>query len=168
MKFVLPFFLLFLSQQCLAHAFYFGFAEIEYNEFSQCMEGSIVLTTHDVELALEHETGRHISLSDSLFRDTVSAGILNQFIARGLQFYSSDGTNYALEIEGILVSLTGLVSFYFKTEPIQSTTCQVTFPMLMSHFNEQQNKVTFILRNKKETFNFIRPDTIHTLNLTYD
>lgn len=168
MKFVLPIFLFFVTHQCFAHAFYFGFAELEYNEFNQCIEGAVVLTTHDVEVAIEHDTGKHLVLSDSMFKINENKRILDQFISNGLQFLGPENALYQLDIEGLAVSLTGLVTFYFKTEPIRLNTCKVLFPMLMPHFPDQQNKVTFILRDKKETFNFIRPDTVHTLNLSYD
>ena len=51
------FFSILFTLNLSAHPFYFSYAEIEYNDFCNCFEGFISLSSHDFEelLLLAHD-----------------------------------------------------------------------------------------------------------------
>ena len=48
-----------------AHEFYFAYAELSYNEFTNNLEGTLIFSTHDLEKAIE-PNGSLIGLFDKL------------------------------------------------------------------------------------------------------
>jgi hypothetical protein len=52
--------------------------------------------------------------------------------------------------------MNGLTRFYFKTQPFKnSEEILVEYDLFMEKYKEQQNKLTIIQRDNKETFDFL-------------
>ena len=137
-----------------AHPFYFSFAEIEYNEFCNCLEGYISLSSHDFEELLNEQlstkTTISMAMNDSLLKKEIS-NILNM----GLSF-SADKQEIQFQLEGFETEMNGLTRFYFSTKKLSNPKeILVEYDLFMDKHPEQQNKLTLIQRNKKETFDFL-------------
>ena len=153
-KISILFFSILFSLNLSAHPFYFSYAEIEYNEFCNCFEGFISLSSHDFEELLNEEKNTKINISkamnDSLLKKEISA-ILNS----GLSF-SAGRQEIRIQLEGYESEMNGLTRFYFSTEKLSNPKeILVEYDLFMDKHPEQQNKLTLIQRNKKETFEFL-------------
>jgi hypothetical protein len=157
-----------------AHEFYFAYAELAYNEMNQRFEGTLIFTTHDLERALDPKGSRlgKLELSDesSPIRGELEAYI-NQHLSIqygcAIDSNSFDAMcNTQFILEGISPALNGTIECYISAPakliylPTQlglsySTILMVQFDALFETFSGQQNKLTLIYRNQKETLNFI-------------
>lgn len=160
--------------QSWAHEFYFAYAELAYNEMNQKFEGTLIFTTHDLEKALEPKGSLIGKLEQSDESSPIRAQLekyLNQHLhisyGCALDSNSFDAvcqTQFILE--GISPSLNGTIECYISApakllylpahlELNYSTILNVKFDALFESFSGQQNKLTLIYRNQKETLNFI-------------
>ena len=90
------------------------------------------------------------AMNDSLLKKEISE-ILNS----GLSF-SVGRQEIRIQLEGYESEMNGLTRFYFKTQPFKnSEEILVEYDLFMDKHPEQQNKLTLIQRNKKETFEFL-------------
>jgi len=167
-----------------AHEFYFAYAELAYNELNQKFEGTLLFTTHDLEKALEPKG----TLIGKLERSDESSPIRTQLekyinqhlhISYGCALDSNAfdvlcRTNFT--VEGISPALNGTIECFISAPakllylPAQlgqpySTILQVQFDNLFESFSGQQNKLTLIYRNQKETLNFIPGKEIQNIPL---
>jgi ABC-type proline/glycine betaine transport system ATPase subunit len=136
-----------------AHAYYFAFAELEYNELSSTFEGTIIVTTHDFEEAVKQKQAQTILLSKAA-HDSSTFKILNtQLLDEFYIEYLGQKVNF--NIIDFQLNNRGLTEIFVNSKPCKITSeFLVNFSLLMNQFNEQENKLTFIFRGKKETFSF--------------
>ena len=78
----------------------------------------------------------------------------------------SDQLPYQFQIEGYNLRLDGNLEIYLSSDLLKpGTMLTVVFDLLMDKFPEQQNKLTFIFRNKKHTLNFTPNKRYQTIDL---
>lgn len=147
-------FFLFISSLTYAHSYYFAFAELEYNEFNKELQATVVVSTHDIENSLRNKGIITKDLSHYKNDSLVLIQIKNE-LQKGFLIFSNDQTiNW--DIVGMETELTGVTNFYFYAQNVDATEkIQVKFDLLMDDFTEQQNKLTFIYRNVKNTYVFL-------------
>ena len=148
------FFSILFSLNLSAHPFYFSYAEIEYNEFSNCFEGFISLSSHDFEELLNEEKNTKTSISKAM-NDSLLKKEISKILNMGLSF-SANTQEIQFQLEGYESEMNGLTRFYFKTQPFKnSEEILVEYDLFMEKYKEQQNKLTIIQRDNKETFDFL-------------
>jgi glycosyltransferase involved in cell wall biosynthesis len=151
--FLLLFLSAFVSLSAYSHNFYFSYAEVEYNDFCACFQVSLTFTTHDFETLLREKNLFNKDLETTL-KDSLSKSKIEQIINEGFQI-QNNGKNVNLKIEGNEHQLNGLTVFYLSSNTAElSKEVIFKFDFLMQIFPEQQNKITFLFRGKKNTSNF--------------
>lgn len=137
-----------------SHDYYFAFAEVEYNEMNGELQATLIVSTHDLENTLRKKGTIERDLS-SYSSDTSALRNIQNELLKGFSIQIGTKT-LNLTLEGMEVQLTGLTNFYFSAKEIPSLkTISVKFDLLMDVFAEQQNKLTFIYRNTKNTYVFM-------------
>jgi len=153
-KYSILFFSILFSLNLSAHPFYFSYAEIDYNEFCNCFEGFISLSSHDFEELLNEEKNTKTSISKAM-NDSLLKKEINEILNSGLSF-SADRQEIRIQLEGYESEMNGLTRFYFKTQPFKnSEEIIVEYDLFMEKYKEQQNKLTIIQRDKKVTIDFL-------------
>lgn len=167
MRFLLVLLVLSCSGAAKAHDYFFAFAEMELNEVSGRFEITLTATTHDVERALI-QSGLNREDVKWNSTDTVFTRLLENKINRHFSI-SVDGQDqeWRLILEGVENELTGTTRFYLSCPiPKVDFTCfTVLFDFLMDTFPEQQNKLTFIYREQKQTVTFLPSHKTNILRL---
>lgn len=152
-KLVLVAFLLLFNFSASAHAYFFAFAELEYNEFSQTIEGTFIFTTHDLEDAILKHSGTSLKF-DKLAHDSLSKSVLEKEIKAGFSCISGE-QNITFSVEDFLVTNRGTIEVYVLSNKFEiASELRFQFSALMDIFTEQENKLTFIFRGVKETLSF--------------
>lgn len=155
-----------LSSKVSAHESFFAFAELEYNEMTNKLEATLSVTAHDLEKYFQKSGKIKGELSKAMMDSTVFKFVENEL---NKHFYleldpfgqnsSMDGIEMLyFQLEGFEFELNGTLRFYLSSSisrPIE-TTFGVTFNLLMDTYSEQQNKLTFIQREKRTTFVFLQ------------
>ena len=153
-----------------AHQFYFAFGEIEYNEMAQTFEGSVVATSHDLELVLMNSFGLKTKLENFGAKSSevkIIEDYLNQFLTLryGCSLDSNAVDAYCSatwSIESFQNMKNGTIELYFSAPAKHIyTLVQVDFRFLMDAFPDQQNKLTFIYREDRETQSFTKTQPQH-------
>jgi len=153
-KYSILFFSILFSLNLSAHPFYFSYAEIEYNEFCNCFEGFISLSSHDFEELLNEEKNIKTNISKAM-NDSLLKKEISEILNSGLSF-SAGRQEIRIQLEGYESEMNGLTRFYFKTQPFKnSEEILVEYDLFMEKYKEQQNKLTIIQRDNKETFDFL-------------
>ena len=153
-KYNILFFSILFTLNLNAHPFYFSYTEIEYNEFCNCFEGFISLSSHDFEELLNEEKNTKTSISKAM-NDSLLKMEISEILNSGLSF-SAGRQEIRIQLEGYESEMNGLTRFYFKTQPFRnSEEIIVEYDLFMEKYKEQQNKLTLIQRNKKQTFDFL-------------
>ena len=148
------FFSILFTLNLSAHPFYFFYSEIEYNDFFNCFEGFIFLSSHDFEELLNEEKNTKTSISKAM-NDSLLKKEISEILNFGLSF-SEGRQEIRIQLEGYESEMNGLTRFYFKTQPFKnSEEILIEYDLFMDKHHEQQNKLTLIQRNKKETFEFL-------------
>jgi len=134
-----------------AHAFYFGFAEVEYNTMTEKLEMTLTVTTHDLERAFE-EKGMKIENVVSLSEEDIKN--IEEYVQNHLNLIN--GSNQSdFSLVGNEVFLDGTSNFYFESAPFTLTeSLEIRFDVLMDIFPDQQNKLTFYYKDKTYTAAF--------------
>ncbi|MCC6701840.1 MAG: hypothetical protein IT221_09970 [Fluviicola sp.] len=146
-----------------AHAFYFSFAEVQYNSDSKKFEISIEASTHDVEKVLRNQGLVFSELEMSTTNPEVKAAVLKSI---NLGFELKQTSSIALHLIGFDVMPNGLTYFYLESESTELTSSlSIRFDWLMDEFEEQQNKITFIANNNKQTAVFLPTKRTNILEL---
>jgi hypothetical protein len=163
-RFLLIFLL--MSSFVRAHETFFAFAELEYKELNGRLEATISATAHDLEHYLQQKqviTGNLVSaLKDSAKLLLISNELNNHFFV-DLDPFGQNSTMDGVEfirfsLDGFEEERTGTIRFFMHAavnHPI-SATFGITFNLLMDAHAEQQNKLTFLFREKKSTFVFLQ------------
>lgn len=165
MKFLLPFIFLFaVSSQALAHEYFFGFAEMSYNEEEQAYEGTLILSTHDVEEWLIQKEVPISSLEDHI--DDYSVYPLMELeIFEGFQI-TANGINLIFELDGYEILDNGMTQFYFHSKKVEKgNKLDITFDLMMREYPRQQNKINYLEENKSLTAVFLANHTTNSISL---
>lgn len=154
MKILSVLFVLFFHTGVFAHAYYFGFAEMQYNVLNRTLETTLVLSAHDVEDAMKKagEINRDLEflVADSLARQAVFTRVSRDFQVR------IGDRLVEFQLLGFEVLSTGLLQVYLLSEPVDlKQELHVRFSSLMAEFPEQQNKLTFLHKSLKYTAVFL-------------
>jgi hypothetical protein len=138
------------SISSFAHEYFFGFAEIAYNPTEQAIEGTLILSTHDVEEWLQ---GRNIPVKE--LEDHVSDKKIIQQMASALFSeleIKNNGNVLSIRIIGYEVLPSGMTNFYFHSNKTQKPTrLDFKFNLMMKELPQQQNKITYLDNEKSYT-----------------
>ena len=157
---------LLLSSYSRAHESFFAFAELEYKEMQGRLEATISATAHDLERYLQQKElisgDLAKALKDSSSFQTISNELNSHFFV-DLDPFGQNSTMDGVEfirftLDGFEEERNGTIRFYMHAavnHPI-SATFGITFNLLMDAHTEQQNKLTFLFREKKSTFVFLQ------------
>lgn len=147
-----------------SHEYYFSFAEMEYNSENKTLELTLIVSTHDVEHWLQSKGVKLKELEDH----TEDSNIQKEFETKLLSGYSIsyDTDKIPFKLIGYEVLESGLTHFYFQSEKVEfKNQFTIKFDLLMDDFPEQQNKLTFIYKGKKQTFPFLQTTREQTIKL---
>ena len=146
-----------------SHDYYFGFAEMSYNETNKTLETTIILSEHDFENILLKAQKINKSL-EYLEKDSSIIRIVEQEILKNFEVSNAkDSIPYNFESIGFQVMPNGLIQIYLLARNVEPfSALNITFACLMEQFPAQQNKMTFIKKRKKFTAVFLsnRPTAI--------
>jgi hypothetical protein len=156
MKFVFLFLSSFLlSISAWSHSYYFGFAEMQYNEINHTLETTIVLSAHDLEDVLMKSNAIDKSL-EFLINDSLANLEIEKFVLKSFQV-EFDEQKADFHLLGYEISATGMIQIYLLAENVFITEkLKITFSTMMDVFESQQNKLTFIQNNHKQTAVFLQ------------
>ena len=155
------------SVTSFAHEFYFAYAELTYNELQERFEGTIIFTTHDLERAIEPKgslIGKFEKLDETSAELKVIENYINQHfqITYGCALDSNAADAICMSqftLEGIVTQLNGTIECYVSSNAGSLyNPVQFKFDALMERYTNQQNKLTFIYRDQKETLSFLLYD----------
>jgi hypothetical protein len=138
---------------------------MQINSFTQRLEGTIMATEHDLEIALKDEGLEIKELSTSL-KDSSVYNYLQDYINLHFQMstksYSSD-----FRLVGFESFLNGQIYLYIESNPLpdEYTGFEVRFDLLMDTFTEQQNKLTIYAKGISRTVPFVRGDASQLIEL---
>lgn len=148
-----------------AHQYYFGFAEVDYDFFSQRFEATLTVTAHDLELAL---TKNGTTAGDLEDLDSLQMIIVEDYINSSFKIFSND-SKCIFKLVGHDTELTGKINFYLESSQIIiDCAIEVEFDILMDNYQEQQNKITLYYQERAYTLAFTRgkrKQTIQIVNL---
>lgn len=157
----------FLMNNLNAHEYHFSFAEVEFNNKCQCLQVSISVATHDIELSLKKKGLLNGSLERNVKENGISADLKKEFLDHFM--VTIDDVNIALSIEGYEFTDDGLLYIYTSSKTINitdSSVLQFKYDLLMESYSEQQNKLTFTYNNFKQTLSFINGSKESNMILT--
>lgn len=169
-------FLLTFWQQLSAHAFYFAFAEVDYNDLTGTIEATIIASAHDVETVFK-EQGIISKSFDYAIQNKKEYYAINDNLNKHFSLFSLsdksdsnselDGyTQNNMVLDGFEVLLNGNVQFYLSTKiKIPPKDFKIKFDFLMDKYQEQQNKLTVRFHDKKLTFNYLTINKIQAIKL---
>lgn len=162
------------SVTSFAHEYYFAYAELTYNELQKRFEGTIIFSTHDLERAIEPK-GTLIGQFEKLDERSTELRLIENYINQHFQInYGCALDSNAVDafcrsqftLEGIVTQLNGTIECYVSSSAgAFYNPVQFQFDALMERFPAQQNKLTFIYRNQKETLNFIQGKALQNIPL---
>lgn len=155
MKRVLLLFLTICASNALfAHAFFFAFAEMEYNKEEKQFEISIRATGHDIEDYLAHLKTPISSLEEAK-NNPLALNKIEQLITQEFIINVAEKP-LKISLLGIDVGINDEVTFYLVSNKLEEPNeIEVTFFLLMNLFSEQQNKLTYIGKKEKYYFSFL-------------
>jgi len=137
-----------------SHNYYFGFAEMQYNEVNRTMETTIVLSAHDLEEILLKKSVIGQSL-EYLQKDSTSISAVAKEILKDFNV-SLDGKALSFEPFGFEITRNGLINIYLLARNVSpGKALEVSFTCLMDVFPDQQNKLTYIKGTEKLTAVFL-------------
>ena len=149
-----------------AHDFYFAFAEVAYDEITERIQVTVVVTTHDLEKSmLVHGNEIHISAAST--SDSSVFSLIEKKLNKGL-FFISGNERSMLKLDGYEPQLNGTTLFYLSCGLKTQGELLVHFPLLMDVFPEQQNKITWMYRGEKETYIFLPMMNSQLISLTHE
>ena len=165
MKFIFLFLSSFLlSVSAWSHSYYFGFAEIQYNEINHSLETTIVLSAHDLEDVLMKSQAIDKSL-EFLINDSLANLEIEKFILNSFEL-AFDNQKADFHLLGYEISKTGMIQIYLLAENVRlKEKIDITFSTMMDVYEAQQNKLTFIQNNKKQTMVFLQNQKSSVIHL---
>lgn len=139
---------------CFGHAYYFAFAEMQYNENKKRFEISIRATGHDIEEYMEH-----INQPIDRLEKCIGNPLHEQKLAKTIKKHfviTMDETPIILDFVGMEVNKKDEAIFYLVSREMeQPNEITITFDLLMKYFEEQQNKLTIFNKTGKEYLTFL-------------
>jgi hypothetical protein len=163
MKITLLILLCGLQSLAFGHDYYFAFAEVEYNDFSQQFEATVSVSAHDLERIFEEKNWSIDELENSEEAENFEA--INAWILTQFTILSGD-KNVDFNVIGCEVELSGMIRFYMESAPIDlANTLKVQFNLLMEDFPEQQNKLTLYYRDRSITKTFLQTAFVQEIRL---
>lgn len=156
-----------ISSASNAHDYFFGFAEVEYNEMTNRCEISLSFTGHDFEKAML-ETHPEFGTLEAARDDSMKLIRMEDYINQHFRLGNSTPAVH-LKLMGIEINANGIVNFYLESnEIVLNDKLDVSFDMLMETFPEQQNKLTFYCRENSTTMSFLPHQKSNTIELKKD
>lgn len=147
-----------------SHDYYFAFAELKYNDFSQQFEGTLIVSSHDFENLMQSKELISKELP-SFSNDSILLLAIQKSVGTGL---SLKNKNQILEIhyEGFEKLQNGLTYIHFSTSKLDNpSSLNVSFNLLMPVFQNQQNKITIYIKNKTFTEVFLNTQPTKEIQL---
>ncbi|MBU2018260.1 MAG: hypothetical protein KJ941_01330 [Bacteroidetes bacterium] len=164
MKLIVSILALFASFSIHAHAYYFGFAEMSYNQDNQNYEVTLVLSTHDVEEYFQSKSLNIKELEDHI-GDANKLAEMSKVLLSGFKVKAGTQTLQLSSI-GYEVLPNGLTHFYFNSQKIPSSqNFDIEFDLMMEFLPEQQNKLTFLQDERSITTVFTQSNKSNILTL---
>lgn len=156
--------LLFTGFNAFAHQYYFGFAEVEYNQMDERLEGTLILSAHDLEDALLKQ-GTITEKFDRLSHDSLTIRKIGEELFNTFHCYEQGREIRLLPVDFFLTK-NGLIEFYFQSETVDlGNGLEIEFTTLMNEFPQQQNKITFIQGTQKQTAVFLQENKRRQLEI---
>lgn len=136
------------------HEYFFGFAELQYNEETHKIEVSIAVTGHDFEQYLEEKEIEIPSLEECVGQK-IHLNKIEDEIRNGFQVY--DGKDLLrLDLLGMEINNKDQAIFYLSSRELKKPeSLVVRFDLLMNYYIKQQNKLTVFNDGKKEFYAFL-------------
>lgn len=155
MRFLLFLFLtVTISFSASAHEYFFGFAELSYNTSAQAYEGTLILSTHDVEDYFQRK-GIAIRALENHTEDFDLQELIALELFEGFAIQTENGT-LDFELMGYEVLENGMTQFYFRSQSItKSKELDITFDLMMDLFPKQQNKINYISEDESASAVFL-------------
>lgn len=149
-----------------AHAYYFSFAEMEFNAETKRFEVSVQTSAHDTEFSMEKQ-GVPVKDLEMQTKDEVVKKGLESWINRGFQVFISNHS-IVFRLVGYEVLPNGLLYAYLESEPVEEAfnELHIMYDLLMDDFPQQQNKITFIYKSLKQTAVFLPSRKEETLKIS--
>jgi len=150
-----------------AHEYHFSFAEVEYNKKCSCLQISLSVAAHDIELVLQKQGLLKGSLENNIDEYGFSSDLKKEFLDHFI--INIDNAIIALSIDGYEFSDDGLLYLYLSSKKIDITSSSVLhfkYDLLMESFTEQQNKLIFTFKTFKQTLSFINNSRESSMILT--
>ncbi|TSJ47750.1 DUF6702 family protein [Fluviicola chungangensis] len=148
-----------------AHEYYFAFGEVEYNASTKKLEITLEMSAHDVEFDMKRSgTNLDKHIEDQVKNQAFKKN-LETYLAQGFKISNGD-LALSLTLIGFDVSPNGMLYAYLESAPVKlDTKLTFCFNLLMESFPDQQNKITFIRNNEKQTAVFLpaKPTEVITL-----
>ncbi|AEA45467.1 DUF6702 family protein [Fluviicola taffensis] len=155
----------FVGLSANAHEFYFAFAEVEYNATSKKLEITLEVTAHDLEVDMKKSgivLDKHIENQNG---NTDFKKQLESHLSKGFEITTGD-SSVSLKVIGFDVMPTGLLYVYLEsTTVVPKRSIDFKFDLLMETFPNQQNKITFIRNNQKQTAVFLPTKRTESITL---
>ncbi len=146
------------SKLVSAHSYFFAFAEVEYNLMQEKLEGTVIFTAHDLEGIL---LKKNIISSkfDKLAHDSTTISAIGKELFASFKFINGNQEVKLLALDFQLTK-NGLIEIYFTSEKVKLMDfIELEFSTLMDVYPKQQNKITFIQKNDKQTYVFMNNET---------
>lgn len=154
--------ILLLSAPLMAHEYYFGFAEVEYNDFSQQFEITLTLSAHDTEKVFKEQNIFNKAL-EQLSDDPKGQYNIVKYLSEHFQLISNSEP-LSMELDGSEVMKNGVVNFYLHSSPTEfKENLECRFDLFMDVFPDQENKITLLHKGKSSTIAF--PANDHSKHL---
>ncbi len=158
------FFISILSFSSNAHEYFFGFAELTYNTDESVYEGTLILSTHDLEEWFVSNNLKIGELEDYT-KDEDMQQAMSELLFEGFQVTTEFGS-LEFQIVGYEVLETGMTNFYFKSKKSEAgTSLDVTFDLMMREYPKQQNKLNYIEGIKSVNAVFLANKKTSTISL---
>ncbi len=156
MKFILLLGLaLFSFEKVQAHEYFFGFAELSYNSEQEIIEGTLMVSTHDLEEWFQSkklpvkEMEDHVG--DIKLQQDMASALFSEFKVK------NNGTLLKFELIGYEVLPNGMTNFYFHSSITKKPgKLDITFDLMMNELPAQQNKITYLDKEKSYTSFFTK------------
>jgi hypothetical protein len=164
MRQLVVFIFLLIGLTSFSHEYYFAFAELKYNDFNQQFEGTIIVSSHDFE---------HLLLSKKMITNELPTFSSDSILLNTIQAVVGTGFNIEGNKQPLTLSLigfeklqNGLSYIHFTTNKIENPMLlNISFNLLMSVFQNQQNKVTIYFKNKTFTEVFLNTQPTKEIQL---
>lgn len=155
-----------ISNVLFAHETHFAFAEVEYNWDRQRVEASIRFSTRDFEHSLA-ENNIPIKHLEYYTQDSLTQFFIADKILQGFELIIGKEKchfNYL----GYDVANNGQTTVFFESDNIAfAESFYFTFDLMMNENSEQQNKLTLIVKDTKNTCEFTQNNRTNLIRMDF-